>query len=244
MDTTSIQTGGKMLGEGAYGCVFAGPVLKCKGDSVAKLPKNTQVKDGMPLTKITIKSEADDEFSIAKQIQKIPLWKNYFLVAESICEPAPKQEQIQECDIIKGKELNKYRVLTSSYGGVPIVSYKLNFYKNSFEDIFKHLLEAGALLALFGVVHWDLHLGNILVDSAAVPRIIDFNLAKNMREKAIPNELSIKFRFDLFQLPPDSSLVVGVYKGVDPYVAIEQIIKGKDIKPTASSLTKTRNGLI
>ena len=48
---------------------------------------------------------------------------------------------------------------------------------------FRQLLEAGALLALRGFVHYDLHLGNLLLDpKTRLPRLIDFGMAFNARE--------------------------------------------------------------
>ena len=234
MDDTT-QTGGKLYGQGVYGCVFAGPPLKCKGD-IKENKKNAEVKDGVPITKIMAIDEAVEEFAIAKEIQRLPLWKNYFLVAEKICEPEPNQTQLTQCDMLKGKNMKDYRLLTGSFGGQPIVSYKLNFYKTSFEDIFKHILEAGALFALFGIVHWDLHLGNILVDSAGVPRIIDFNMALAVKDDPVPNELRVGFQPNLFQSPPDSNLIVAIRKEIDPYVAIDTIIKGKPVLNTIQAI--------
>ena len=99
----SAMIGGKILGEGAYGCVFAAPTIPCKGKKEI-IPKNTLIKNGSPVTKITSIEDAEDEMAVAKLIHKIPLWKNYFIVAESSCEPK-ETKQLSECTLLKDQEI-------------------------------------------------------------------------------------------------------------------------------------------
>lgn len=47
---------------------------------------------------------------------------------------------------------------------------------------FHHMLEAGTLLALRQVVHYDIHRANILLDRYGVPRLLDFGMAFSAQE--------------------------------------------------------------
>jgi serine/threonine protein kinase len=176
---------------------------------------------------------AEEEYAISTRIQKIPLWKNYYIVAEAICEPAEKQDfsksNISQCDILKKHPLNRLRMLRTTYGGTPLVSHKFNFKAESFYDMALHLIRAGALLALYGIVHRDLHYGNILIDSAGVPRIIDFNLSIDVRDK-IEDQIGLHtYNVNLFQEPPDSTIVNAVAQGLSAEKVIEDIMRKKDI---------------
>ena len=120
-----MPSGGKILGQGQYGCVFI-PPLKCKGTK-RSLETNTQITEGAPIDKLITVEQAEYEFSIAQSIQQIPLWKNYFLVSESICDPAPIQveKNIKNCDVLDEKELSNFKLLRLRYGGTPLHMYKI-----------------------------------------------------------------------------------------------------------------------
>lgn len=223
-----MSSGGRLYGEGQYGCAFM-PPLRCKNKK--KAIKNDQI-DGKPIDKITLKSEAEYEFAIAKAVHQIPLWKNYFLVSESICEPAAVQveKELDDCEPLAGKKLSDFRILRLRYGGVPLVMYKIvPEVVPGFIDFVKHIIEAGALMNLFGIVHRDLHQGNILVDDEFVPRIIDFNYSVNVREKVQAADIRHKYTLLTFQEPPDSVLVNAIAVGHNGSRVIDNIIRGKTI---------------
>ena len=105
-----MLSGGKLFDEGLYGCIFT-PPLKCKEDTKEKLVKD---EHEVLLTKLILAPEAKQEFSIASKIRKIPLWKNYFVISESMCEPAAVQtdKQLGDCPIIKDHKLSDFRILS------------------------------------------------------------------------------------------------------------------------------------
>jgi serine/threonine protein kinase len=199
--------GGKLFDEGLYGCLFT-PQLDCKPGS--RRGSASADKDVLhpPVSKLILTDDAEIEFNISKMIRKIPLWKNYFVVSESICEPAlvQKDKDISKC-IDNPRDIVKYSILTMPFGGQAMSTFRFNVKGFDFMSFVKHFLECGALLNLFGVVHRDIHQGNILIDNEFVPRIIDFNLAIPVNSDVVVEDLSHKYEYSIAQEPPDSALV-------------------------------------
>jgi len=225
IDKESVMDGGKLFDEGMYGCIFT-PPLKCKD---AKKQYN---ESSSSLSKLIIKEYADKEWSIMAKIKKIPLWKNYFIVSESPpCIPAPiqKERDLALCPPLADNKLSDFRIFTMSYGGTPLTSYRINLANFDFMGFVIHFIEAGALLNLFGIVHRDIHSGNILVDNEQVPRIIDYNLSILVESPITLGELKHKYEPNLAQEPPDSTLVNAVQQGYNYERVISSIIARKQI---------------
>jgi serine/threonine protein kinase len=228
-----MLSGGKLLDEGMYGCIFT-PPLDCKNGTIKGALEDD---DGFQLSKLILTEAANLEYSISKIIQQIPLWKNYFIVSESICEPAPiqKDKDLNKCPVLENHSLKEFRVLTMPYGGLPLNVYRINLNTFNVIDFIVHFIEAGAILNLFGIVHRDIHQGNILVDDEQVPRIIDFNLAIPVKSDITNNKLRHKYDYVLAQEPPDSTLVNAIMTGFNYQRVIDSIVEKKPI------LKKVRN---
>jgi serine/threonine protein kinase len=91
---------------------------------------------------------------------------------------------------------------------------------------------------LFGVVHRDLHQGNVLVDTYNVPRIIDFNLSVSVRSstKVGVSDLSHKHDIGITQEPPDSTLVNAIVHGENPMTVIQDVCFKKPVLSKVSAL--------
>jgi serine/threonine protein kinase len=174
--------GGRFLGSGTYGCAFTPPLL-CKSE---------KQKDYGKVGKITEERFAKQEIQVANKIRKIPLSRNYFLFAEpEACDLAPEERQtdpgLQQCkeefeERENDLEFDKLQQIIQPFGGTKPF-YEL-FYSSSlhprnfdFFHFMRHLLEAGATLLKAGVVHFDIHPGNMLIDKHKIVRILDFGLA-------------------------------------------------------------------
>jgi len=237
-----MQTGGDLAQEqGMYSCVFTSS-LHCK----YKKDQPVKSEDPLhpPISKLIQKDDAEIEFNISKLIRRIPLWSQYFAVSESICEPAKKQTNIdfKECDIVENEPLSDFRILGMTYHGSPLHSIRIKLPSFSIMKFASHLLEAGALMILYGVVHRDLHQGNILVDSHNVPRIIDFNLSILVKEELntlINDDLSHKHSIYLGQEPPDSTLVNAISNGRDGQHVMDAILFDKPILKKIQTLLGT-----
>jgi serine/threonine protein kinase len=172
--------GGKLIGQGTYGCAVVPPLL-CKGRARAE---QNESKVG----KITLDDDAKTELHISKILRESKLWKHYFVLPElNSCEPQPKQrsEDWKECRITQEVPKNELLQIVSSYGGRSFSSLgSINLHPRRFNyfQFFQHLLEGCAILALRGVVHYDLHRANILVDRYGVPRLLDFGMSFTANE--------------------------------------------------------------
>jgi serine/threonine protein kinase len=213
-------TGGKLYAEGTYGCIFI-PPLVCKDEEIRSVDKRI-------IDKLIDKENAEVEMKISERVQRIPLWKNYFVVPFSMCEPAPRTMQtnvnVAKCDVIQQKRLDRFRLLQMNYGGKPLKTAIIDMKTQSLFDIALHLIEAGALLNLFGIVHSDIHQGNILIDNENIPRIIDFNLSVDVRNPDLFIYLNHPVMVSLFQEPPDACIVNGISKNIDGYKIITDLI--------------------
>jgi len=221
-----MLSGGKLFDEGMYGCIFT-PPLECKN----KTKQSFDETDFPALSKLILTDAANIEYTISKVIRQIPLWKNYFVVSESICEPAliQKDKELYDCPVIDDHKLSDFRILNMPYGGVPLNTYRINLQSFDFMAFITHFIESIALLNLFGIVHRDIHQGNILIDNNEVPRIIDFNLAIPVESKVTSNKLRHKYDYITAQEPPDSTIVNAVMLGFNAERIIETIIDKKPI---------------
>jgi serine/threonine protein kinase len=172
--------GGRFLGAGTYGCAFTPPLI-CKYDTDKK-------KKYGKIGKVTFDVFAKQEILIGNLIRRIPLARNYFLLPEpESCSLAPVKQQsereLKEChDILTEYPAKDIRQIIEPYGGEKpfyMMYDRLSLHPKRF-DFFKfmgHILEAGSILLLAGVCHFDIHPGNLLADKYNTVRILDFGLS-------------------------------------------------------------------
>jgi serine/threonine protein kinase len=221
-----MLSGGKLFDEGMYGCIFT-PSLECNNKTKQGIDDTSQIL----ISKLILTDAANFEYSISKVIRQIPLWKNYFIVSESICEPSNVQtdKDLTKCPLLKEHTLSEFRVLTMPYGGTPLNTYRIDLKTFDFMKFVIHFIESAAILNLFGIVHRDIHQGNILVDNDNVPRIIDFNLAIHVQGNVTSSKLKHSYNYITAQEPPDSTLVNAIMLGYNGEKTIESIIQKKPI---------------
>lgn len=233
-----VTTGGRLLDQGLYGCIFT-PALACKKGTEQQLGEEAG-KEKM-LSKLLPVEDAEQEFRIAKRVARIPFYRQYFVVTDTLCEPAtvqPTERELDRCQLYeKGRE-DQLRLLRMRYAGkaLHLVSFSLPTFQLRTFAI--HLLAGGALMNLFGVVHRDLHQGNVLVDTYNVPRIIDFNLSIPVRSstKVTMSDLSHKHDIGITQEPPDSTLINGVAHGENAMTVIQDVCFKKPVMSKVSAL--------
>ena len=178
-NTKADQTGGKMIGEGAYGCAFDHN-LKCKPGTTKRIdtPSNEPL-----IGKLALKTQALVEVKQSNILKIIPNAKDYFTIIEYACDLAPRKSQkeadMDKCGILEEKPYDKFIQLLMPYNGKSLASLKkaIDTRVIHFYEFGRHLLEAGTLLLTHGIIHYDFHTGNVLVKNPDRPIIIDFGLS-------------------------------------------------------------------
>lgn len=211
MDKRKNQKGGKILGQGVYGCAFDPPLL-CKRTLKGK---NHRVGKLIPV------EEAQHEFSISKKLAKIPEAARYFVLIEDICDVKPRSQQtepdLNQCLPMKGESFSNLSQVVMPFGGKPLYSIPKRMSNLDYFKFATHLLEAGTLLLTKQIVHGDLHTKNILVDSTQQGRIIDFGLAWSPEKLTLASVRGLDRVFNpaIAQEPPEVSVWNGLLDGFD-----------------------------
>lgn len=211
--------GGKIIGQGTYGCVFS-PPLQCKKKVIPK----------SKVGKLTSESDTVVELEAYKVLSKIDDYKSYFLLPDDSCVPKildnQTEKDISKCDFIKDSD-EKVVQLAMPYGGRDLYQVTISQKENiSFFHYFKHLLEAGSLMLLNGFIHYDIYAKNILIDNHNIPRIIDFGqsfLRKDISLESIAQRWKVLKPEESSTEPPEVTFLTAMY---EPYrYSFEETVK-------------------
>ena len=196
--------GGDYLAEGRYGCVYK-PTLNC-------LPNTQKViyeSKGETVGKLTTTEEANHEIQTYVLLSTFPDADKYFVPIDSICDPDASHE-VELCDALKNK---KSSLITMPYGGVTLAQMNNQHQKKlitNFMAYSQHLIEAGVILLVKGLVHFDLHMSNIVIQE--FPRIIDYGFiwTPNTLNKDTMGAVDRRYNPVLDQESPESSYCNGI----------------------------------
>ncbi len=167
--------GGRLLGQGAYGCVFT-PKLLCK------TPLQSIKQQGVDYSvgKVTTPAEAKKEIIVSTLLRDFPNIQNYFILPVPDCIPEPESKQkdkdITQCEVIdkKDKDLKSLIQLKMPLGGKALADIQKNTTNIHYYKFGQQLLEAAVILCTHGIIYNDLHGYNVLMTHPAKPQIIDF----------------------------------------------------------------------
>jgi len=190
---TGQQIGGRLLGQGAFGCTFD-PAPRCANGSVFKKVGGLQA-----VGKITTE-DSRAELAAGRAIMRLPLADNYFALPTESCTPEmPTGDQDEKkCRVMQHTERDpKFSMLIMPSAGEQIAAWGRDFGRcaEEYVELFVHLLEGMVIYQNAGYVHNDIHMGNILVDPQGVARYIDFGLAFNVTAVKSLREANFGSRF-------------------------------------------------
>ena len=179
----------KLLAQGSYGCVYH-PGYSCTTDTQTTKYVSKLSRDDKP-TQV--------EYNMGKLVKKIPNYDKRFIVIEKKCKiKRSKVEKLKEgCEFIQKREYPSYVLLYSRYLKSVELSTVLSDTTISYyrliqitHTIYKRISE----LYSVGIIHMDLHFGNILVSKKnGRIYVIDFGLALDKNRFFIENRLNMSY---------------------------------------------------
>lgn len=229
MDALNMR-GGRKLGEGAYGCVFDPPLI-CHG-------KKIHTKANM-IGKLTDTEDIGGEITAAKMLKNMPGANNYFILPEldTLCKDVRTNDQtepeLRTCDVLLEHGIRNLVHYQMKNGGQSLYSkldsIQIGAKEFPFYSFMKHLLEMGTQLAFKGIIHNDLHSGNIVVDGKYNFRLIDFGRSYTVNgiSESTIDSLSAEYNAKLGQIPPEYTVQDGENDGMQLQVIVQDIIQNK-----------------
>jgi serine/threonine protein kinase len=229
--------GGAIIGQGNYGCVFDPPLL-CE-EAVEK-------RAGRVVGKLAKKSDAKDELLATTVLSEIPNSKEYFVLANlgSYCDDVvplkeqPDKKGLAMCEPIErygSKDMVHY---TMPFGGISIMKYFESGRKLfPVRDMITHALEGAALMTLNGYIHYDIHMGNILIEGSK-PRFIDFGFSFSSYNIV---QATLDERWKVYNPaypaePPEVTVITGLRNWYTLEGTVKQVLKEKPSLKAAETM--------
>ena len=219
--------GGRIRGQGTYGCVFQ-PKLKCKKKRGQDDDLNGSSKS--MVGKITLPQDAENELAIATYLSTIPDAKLYTLAPEpESCEPQARSRQVEPdlevCQLLADTPLEHTIQIEMPWGGYPLSRMNLHPTSFDFTKFSEQILIIGSFLLLHKICHFDLYGQNFLFDKNMIPKLIDFGFA--FRADEITSEvLESRWRqlaTDHDTETPEVSLILGVQQDIPTSFTIHEL---------------------
>ncbi len=218
--------GGRIRGQGTYGCVFQ-PALLCRGIT-------DNLDDPTKVGKITSVDDARNELAIADYLHTIPDVNNYTIIAEHQgCKPRAlskqKDRDIQLCEFTQGIPLETTTQIIMPWGGISLSRVNLRPRNFDFFRFMEEILSIGTFLITNDICHMDIWGENFLFDKDTKPRLIDFGFAFRPSELKL-SDLKSRWRMiavDHDTETPEVTLMLGAFKNISPSSLINGLKKSK-----------------
>lgn len=232
--------GGAIIGQGTYGCVFDPPLL------CAEAKERRRQRSAKTVGKLTQAEDAENELDAAVALYGLPQSNLYFVLPnpKTICKPKeltkqPGQKDVKRCEAIERFGSQGMVHFTMPYGGVSIKPYTDTKKPLPEFDFIKRLLEAGSVLALHGYCHFDIHLGNMLLDSkTGLPRLIDFGMsfsAEGLNMEVIASRMK-QYSPSFYAEPPEVTVGTGLHEKIPYETVVKEVAMKKETLVLAEKL--------
>lgn len=176
----------RFLASGSYGCVYY-PGYDCNGKKINNKDYVTKLVENNVVT-VT-------EYTVGGVIKKIPDYSRHFVVVSKHCPISKSNLTLMKkgCKMIDKKEKHKYMLLYSKYiRSIELCDYLVeNKNVNKFIRVYFLLMQKLNILTENGIIHNDLHFGNVLfsLDTSNL-YIIDFGMAIILEKNFIDGKLN------------------------------------------------------
>ena len=195
----NILIGGKLIGQGTYGCVFR-PMIPCKGSNKRESGK---------VSKFLVKSEAEKELKETQVLDKIDKDYIFHFKTPKLCDfnlKYKKEPGINDCMPFKNasSDFKRMKLLQMTDGGMELHIFLQNVKLNSIDQKYKLLLGLEPLfiglkqMYLNKFSHFDIKTLNTVINPESYQmKYIDFGLSKynNEHMKYITNYRNIYFAY-------------------------------------------------
>jgi len=179
--------GGRLLGQGSYGCVFS-PGFKCTARGSSRDTLLTHKKK--TVSKIQVYNKvAKNEIAIGKKLKEIPNASACFQVLQSVCPVSVKQlkdEDVEACELESFNQSSLVMLTFPFIEGEHPVKWlrKKNQPLVHLEKLMSHLCGCLEKLAEHSILHHDLKNDNILVKLSNKPILLDFGMSVDMSSRS------------------------------------------------------------
>ena len=189
------QSGGRLVGKGSYACSFSPPPACATGSGSG---------GAGDIGKVSIQ-DMSEEADIGRTLMRLPRAADYFAVPTSICVPTLPitDPDAGRCPVLRKK--GPFSLSRMTDAGVPLSRWGIHAHPRAergkgvteaaLETQVRHLLEGMVLYQSAGIVHNDIHWGNVLVDPSGRGRYIDFGQAYRVADLRVWEDLRLGRRF-------------------------------------------------
>jgi len=247
------QTGGNLIAEGKFGCVFD-TVPRCKGR--ARTIRDGRFSRNQRKTRRVVKiMDVKDktiatEINISRHLSQIENYKDYFILIDDVCvgDDMTEDKDWSKCGIFRPGVSRRapFVQLRMLHGGIRLTEYALNIDRllKNWVNIQIHLALALRILHTRNWVHGDFHFGNIVVDDKDVPRIIDFGLSYNLTRLQEKDIINMTFLPSYDNYAPELDYAAGVLTNKSKRSVMEQIYYRKHILKEIDEMFPAQSGVL